>query len=124
MEPPGRVMARLRSVPSASQDGLPRLVLARLGAQRRFGAPGPRFWLVQGGPRGLLGRVSRSIFARPGIARYALPSRVRQRSTNKTQKIKRGAFAFVLRLAARARLRDFHDFSHHLRPHVSLVAPR
>ena len=37
---------------------------------------------------------------------------------------KRGAFAFVLRLAARARLRDFHDFSHHLRAHGSLVAPR
>ena len=83
-EPPGRVMACLRSVPRASRNGLRRLLLARLGAQRRFGAPGPRFWLVWEGPRGLLGRLSRSIFARPGIPRYALPSRVRQRSTNKT----------------------------------------
>ena len=37
---------------------------------------------------------------------------------------KRGAFAFVLRLAARARPRDFHDFSHDLRGHVLFVAPR
>ena len=124
MEPPARVMARLQSVPRTSQDGLRWFLLARLGAQRRFGAPGPRFWLVRGSPRGLLGRLSRSIFARLGIARYALPSRVRQRSTNKTQNKKRGAFAFVLRLAARARLRDFHDFSHDLRAHVLLVAPR
>ena len=83
-EPPGRVMACLRSVPRASWNGLRRLLLARLGAQRRFGAPGLRFWLVWEGPRGLLGRLSHSIFARPGIPRYALPSRVRQRSTNKT----------------------------------------
>ena len=34
-EPPGRIMARLRSVPRASRDGSRRLVLARLGAQRR-----------------------------------------------------------------------------------------
>ena len=37
---------------------------------------------------------------------------------------KNGAFAFVLRLAARARPRDFHDFSHDLRGHVLFVAPR
>ena len=93
-EPPGHVMGRLRSVPRASQDGLRQLLLVRLGAQRRFGAPGPRFWLVRGSPRGLLGRLSRSIFARPGIARYALPSRVRQRSTNKTQKKNTWRFRF------------------------------
>ena len=74
-EPPGRVMACLRSVPRASRNGLRRLLLARLGAQRRFGAPGPRFWLVWEGPRGLLGRLSRSIFARPGICLlYTSPS--------------------------------------------------
>ena len=39
-------------------------------------------------------------------------------------KKKCGAFAFVLRLAARARLRDFHDFTHDLRAHVLFVAPR
>ncbi len=39
-------------------------------------------------------------------------------------KKKRGAFAFVLRLAARARPCDFHDFSHDLRGHVLFVAPR
>ena len=39
-------------------------------------------------------------------------------------KRKSGAFAFVLRLAARARPRDFHDFSHDLRGHVLFVAPR
>ena len=93
-EPPGRVMACLRSVPRASRNGLRRLLLARLGAQRRFGAPGPRFWLVWEGPRGLLGRLWRSIFARPGIPRYALPSRVRQRSTNKTRNKKTWRFRF------------------------------
>ena len=93
-EPPGRIMGRFGSVPRASRDGLRRLLLARLGAQRRFGAPGLRFWLVWEGPRGLLGRLSRSIFARPGILRYALPSRVRQRSTNKTQKKKTWRFRF------------------------------
>ena len=40
------------------------------------------------------------------------------------RKKKSGAFAFVLRLAARARLRDFHDFSYDLRAHVLFVAPR
>ena len=40
------------------------------------------------------------------------------------RKKKSGAFAFVLRLAARARPRDFHDFSHDLRGHVLFVAPR
>ena len=39
-------------------------------------------------------------------------------------KRKSGAFAFVPRLAARARPRDFHDFSHDLRGHVLFVAPR
>ena len=43
-EPPGRVMACLQSVPRASRNGLRRLLLARLGAQRRFGAFLSPFW--------------------------------------------------------------------------------
>ena len=59
-----------------------------------FGPPRPRFWVVRGNPRGLQGRLSLSIFARSGMPRYALPSRVRHRSTNKSQNKKTRRFRF------------------------------
>ena len=135
LAPPGTPPARPRSHPGASWaasgasperpgtacDGLwlsdraPKRILERLGLD--FGSSGE----VRVASRDAFRfRFSRVLAWRVTLCLCACDS---VRPTKRKIK-KRGAFAFVLRLAARARLRDFDDFSHHLRAHVSLVAPR
>ena len=136
-----RVSAAFRCVPGGSPDAVgaarggserPQSVPERLATA--FACPTGRpeaFWSAWASILALLGRSAWS----PGTPfafdfRTSWHSALRLAFARATafdqQNVKRksGAFAFVLRLAARARPRDFHDFSHDLRGHVLFVAPR
>ena len=88
-------------------------VLERLGLD--FGSSGPP---------GLLGRPFAFDFRTSWHS--ALRLAFARATAFDQQNVKRqsGAFAFVLRLAARARPRDFHDFTRDVRGHVLFVAPK
>ena len=132
--PPGTPPARPRSHPGASwqPSERPQSVPERLATA--FACPTGRpeaFWSARAS---ILVRLGRSAWS-PGTPfpfdfRTSWHSALRLAFARATafdqQNVKRksGAFAFVLRLAARARPRDFHDFSHDLRGHVLFVAPR
>ena len=93
---------------------------------RAFACPTGRpevFWSAWAS---ILARLGRSAFDFRTSWHSALRLAFARATAFDQQNVKRksDAFAFVLRLAARARPRDLDDFSHDLRGHVLFVAPK